>query len=458
MVAVSACGDNLMPEAGIRSGARLRAMYFTDAEGDRLFRGWFDRELGVECRWTGGDAPRCLPDLTPTSQFLDARCTEPLAEVLDPAPPGACAAPPPGYVGVGRDPCDAAAIDEVWPLTGETVAVTVVYDYDATAGTCTPREPAATPRSYYRAGPKLDRDHFVRGTVAALGRARIRSRTILGDDGSMAPLGAFDTELGAACAPSEADGCVPDAARAVLAEDAACTRPVITAATACEPPAIISAGHGSSRTLFERGALVTADPERDLLLYDMSVFIAGQGWSCSELTGRVNPGYGAYRAGREIPLTALAPAEARDGEGARIRPSWLVAGDHRELVGYRDAQLGFGCAPAQVAPGEWRCLPVLPYVTRVFFADAACTEPLPLIFDFGEGPAGLPGTEAVPEGSCGRRLRAYAPGAERAPQSYYYRAGGTCEPWGTPDFPVHAFELGPEVSLEPFPALAPVTE
>lgn len=73
--AAGACGDNEPAQGEVRSGARIRAMYYIDAEGDRIPRGWFDRERDAACEWTAGPSPYCIPtDRRDTNVYADVTC------------------------------------------------------------------------------------------------------------------------------------------------------------------------------------------------------------------------------------------------------------------------------------------------------------------------------------------------------------------------------------------------
>ena len=296
------CGDNEQPQGVIKSGSRLRASYFVDDDGDRMFRGWFDRDLAGECTWSGGDAPRCLPARIATHQFRDADCREPVVPwTRDPS--DICAPRPAGYLAIARDACAADAVDELWTVGPEAVVLGTVHDLDARTGTCTARtvEPTST---FLHGAERVALDRFVGGQPRDLGHGRIRTRSIVSDDGAVVPGRAFDTELGATCEPTVERGCFPASAAATFAEDDACDHPVLTVPTACSPTPYLYMPQTTPVSLFERGELVTSDPARDLVLYNMSFIIAGQGWSCSRSNVRLLPGFSLYRAGPTVPLAA----------------------------------------------------------------------------------------------------------------------------------------------------------
>src|SRR5688572_20672983 len=91
--AAVACGDNSRPDVDVSGGRRLEPRFWDAGDGARVFRAWFDRALGVECRFgpaTDGSY-RCVPLEARTDvAFADSACTR----LLTIAP--ACG-PPPTY-------------------------------------------------------------------------------------------------------------------------------------------------------------------------------------------------------------------------------------------------------------------------------------------------------------------------------------------------------------------------
>lgn len=457
------CGDNELPQDVVRSGSRLRAMYFTDAQGDRLFRGtWFDRELGAECAWTGGPTPRCVPARTDTAYFTDAACTAPVVVTAPPQdPPDACADPLPAYIAVRRDPCVYDSVDQVWSLGAPVATPASLYVFNADTGACTAT--TADPSSaYFAAGPEVPLDRFVGGElVDDLGRGRIRTRTIVADDGALVPLGAYDDQLAAACDVHNDPmrGCMPAASFAAFAEDDTCSRPVITAPDGCEPPAYIAMYQTEPSSYFARGELWTSDPAEVVQLYNMQVYIvADQAWSCSSSPASIVDGYSLYHAGDRLADDAFEPVVSERGGGVRVQPELARAANHREVTGYHDAALDLPCTPTEVAAGSWRCLPLLHGIwTSFFYADPACSEPIELMFHYGDEPD-LPGLDIDPEGTCGFRFRLFAPGTLRPVGTYFWDNSGVCEAYDPHAPDTEAYTIGPEVTLDPYPELTPVTE
>ncbi len=89
-------GGNHDRQAGFVSGSRLKTRVFTASDGAVEYRGFYDSQLNVDCRFgTANDGEtRCLPQgagLTAGPYFADAACTAPIAL-------GFCSGTPPAYV------------------------------------------------------------------------------------------------------------------------------------------------------------------------------------------------------------------------------------------------------------------------------------------------------------------------------------------------------------------------
>lgn len=452
------CGDNEPPQGEVRSGDRIRAMYFVDDAGTRIPRGWFDRQLGVECTWMGGEEPMCLPAYLGTNFFADAACTEPIAEVR---PPLACDSAPAAYVAVWRDPCDENIADEVRTITDEPVPGPLVYQYSSWTGTCNPfpNDGAVT---YRRTGTRLGPAQLVHGRVVNAGHGRIRTRTILGGDGTRVPSGAFDAELDVACWLDEDLGCLPSATHSGYAEDDACARPVARALLACGPPRYTATYAGGQLALYEGSELITSDPADELAVY--STYAPGDEPSavCDPTTISAWEGTGLYRAGSPVDLDRLVPVERQVGLGGPTVPAWRVTGAHRELIGHHLAGTDLECHPEQIAPGLWRCLPYLSRVSRgVTYADDACTQPIAVAVGFDPAVDHLPAIERRSDGACGETLHPFALGAERPAGSTFRRGpDDTCVVLEqvVMGFDFRVFDVGAEATLAMFPTLTPIVE
>lgn len=60
------------------SGTRLKARYYSGADGSRQFLNWFDSELGTQCSFAdlGDGVLRCVPPVTGVVHYADSACTQ----------------------------------------------------------------------------------------------------------------------------------------------------------------------------------------------------------------------------------------------------------------------------------------------------------------------------------------------------------------------------------------------
>ncbi|MCE9576166.1 MAG: hypothetical protein K8W52_23660 [Deltaproteobacteria bacterium] len=441
------CADDALVQGEIRSGSRIRAVYWVDAEGDRLFKGWFDRERGEECEWTAGPHPRCVPDHAQAWMFADADCTEPVAFVFGTV--GACPAAPPPYVGVQGDPCEPGSVGELWALSPEPIAPSVVYAWDPLNSGCTAYATHPESETYYRVTTQVPLEEFVGGRGADFGGGRVKTRTVLGDDGTVAPGAPFDTDLDAICSPIVGASCEPEAMHSSYADDAACARPIGVTSATCAPPGYIAA-NDSPTTYVRRGALLSDTAGETLSVFDDFA-------ACVPANLVVSAGAAVYRAGDALAPSALVPVTVEHGVGARLSPNWLIAGDHRRALGFYDLDLGAVCYPRAIMPAGLACVPPSFWVSRDrYFADSACTAPLPLIVEIGDAPHGFPALDQ-PNG-CDAIAHAYQRGAARSPSTYFFKSGDACLPGTDLGTVVPTYELGAEVSLAMYATVTSATE
>lgn len=450
LMLVAACGDNLHGRGAIDSGSRLRATYLLTAAGDRVFQRFHDQELDLDCTFQGTSPPRCLPPHQLTAGYRDAACAQPVVRV----DLGPCAEVP-AYVTVEPDLCTGATT-RLWPV-GQAIAITTVYQRDAN-GVCTPA-PADPTASYRMTLDEVPLDRFVAGRVVDLGGGRILTRTVIGDDGTAAPLAAFDSELDATCRPNMTwEACVPEYSGTFFADDTNCTSPVITTRTACALPEFIRDSTSDGLALRERGALVTADPSVTLQIYDRSVIVAMTGMhSCTPRTVNLLEGFALYKAGAPVAIDSFEPVERVIGDGVRLQPWLLRSGGYSEPEGYYDAKLERDCTIQATAPGVWRCMPETNYVYEFLFADPQCTQRANVMFtDDNDDRDDSFAIHYTDDGACGPLLRAYHPGTEIASGSVYYPQQGVCMPYTWEG--VHAFTVGLNAPIDGFVALTERTE
>ena len=175
---------------------------------------------------------------------------------------------------VAVDACtdpEAVRARKIWTVAAVTSADPI---YQWSSGGCTPTQPTSD-TTYYRTKDSIGPERFVAGRVVELGGGRIKTRTIVGDDGSLAPAGAFDSDLDATCTvSSDRMQCIPAFVGSNIAEDTTCSLPIGVAPQSCAPPRYIGVAHDQLR-LWRTGELYTDDPTRVITVYDSSILIAG---------------------------------------------------------------------------------------------------------------------------------------------------------------------------------------
>ncbi len=258
--------------------------------------------------------------------------------------------------------------------------------------------------------------------------------------------GFHDRQLGVRCwFARAADGsqrCLPlrSFAAAVLYQDAACTRPVqVRPASACEPPAYLGVRSGQgcpgAEVLYRAGAPVA----------EAELFGRDAAGGCARLPApSATDQVLALEEAPPAAFVAAVPAPA-PAVGGRLVPARLIAEDGAASpAGWRDTQLGHGCALLTAADGELRCLPAeLPVVQAGLFADDRCRVPAAV---------GLASTCARAEqvlramtARCETRF-AVAAGGDRAVA--HQQMGGRCGP--VAGDPPATFPLGMEVPAATF--------
>ncbi len=453
------CGDNLRPVTdGVRSGDRLAATFWVGG-GARLFAGFFDRELGLRCRFEllpDDERAVCVPAAASAeaTAFLDDRCTTPLVRATV-TPSGER----PRVARVEADVCEPPAF---WAL-GEAIEVPQFYTRTS-YGACAWR--AASPgEPWYPGARHLPIDELVGGRVRVEDRGQtLHLRYVDGDDGSRQPIGVYDARMGAPCAFTDQlfDGdaalaCYPDLCALELDRrlDRAC-RPVLFS-VAQGPGWPVSCACAARRfALIAASAPPLRAPEiREIgsELPEPVELFAENGDTC-EYTGYVSSP--AWRTG-----DAVAPIAGRravlEGTG-RLRPLAIVADDDGTEVlepWLRDREVAIECQPRLARDGVRRCLPSgLTQLADSFFADDACTHPARVAYavDF-DGSTRW----AIVDDIDGRRA-VYQVTGELLPGNLYRRFAEVCAPhsWSVPF--ERFFVVGPEAAPERFAVMTELVE
>ncbi len=364
---------------GLADGTRLRARVWDGGDDARIFRTWFDTELGVECQFAmaADGRYRCLPSgssaiwLDPVV-FSDAACTRPA--VIVPS-----CEPAPAYVHgprIATPTCDepeGLPVLALGPLRG-----TPRYYRQLGAG-CTALE-AAAEQQVHDVGDEVPAASFVPAQLRVPeGAARVSPYVFVGEDGAQEAVSSWDREHDRECtwfAAADRFLCRPvevvlhydwiwaDAGCSVhAAVDLVSVRP-------CAPPtAVIGAGDGP---YFESYLEVGAEVPRS------QVFNDEQG-TCSPETSELPDTY--YLEGAPIPASSLPTLlHVLDGVG-RLRAERFTDEQGNPLAvatRLHDSEAGQACVLATFVDGL-RCLPDPGYATLgPLFADPTCTTPLAL--------------------------------------------------------------------------------
>jgi hypothetical protein len=429
----------LVPTA---SGSRLAALWVEGSNpavaAGRVFDGFFDRQLGVRCRFArmADGSHRCLPTRSTAGavRFLDPACSRP-AQVQ---PANACE--PPAYLAVRTGTgCPGA---EVLYRRAAPVASTELYGRDA-AGACSPLPPPAATDAAH-ALEEVPLTSFVAATPAPWAGGRLVAERLTAEDGAVSPGGWRDASLGHPCAfQVAADGelrCLPadlPAVQAGLFADSQCRQPA-----ALGPPSTCMRAEQVLRPVGSRCetrfAVMTGG---DRLVPHQST-----GGRCLPIPGAAPP---VYPVGPEVPPASFAGGLTTGAlaTAGRLRPLVRLAGDAAAgESGFFDEERKVSCAPQLAADGVLRCLPRSEGELSLF-ADPDCRVPV-VSARLGCTPPTVV-AQTVP-GTCPARARIHRVGAATF-AAVYARDASRCLPAPFPQQSL--FRLGPEMPPTDFAPL-----
>jgi hypothetical protein len=414
LVALAACGDNVSPRlAQIRydiDGVELAdPQHFHDLQRD---------EDCVATPWADG-ATYCTPAFTPAA-YLDPICSDPVAQTAD---------SPSGYAATYFVLNGTVSLRRLHPIQRE---VAPPDEYWVLEGTECIGPYAGDSTTHFAAlGPELDETRFVRIRKAPLeGDGRIQRLAVTTDDGLHILTGFHDRTLDTDCSLEftsdvASPRCVPDASRATLFDDAACSRPVLVAPG--QEPAFARYGDDACPTYAPVGDDVTGRP----------VF-GVRGDTCAPVT--LPEPYPLFSVGAPLDLAVVT---REPGTGDRIQPITVVTGRLRGPdTAVHDTRLGVDCRPGMLA-GSPRCLPATTSVVS-YYIDDQCRDPIDVAIVTDGACSPLPryasGTDTI-----------YALGDAVPMQLYEVSTGDRCMPFA-PLPPQVAHLLGPALPPETFAA------
>lgn len=380
-------------------GTRLKGRFWVTAEGDRAWDTWWDTELDIACDFNSAadGVMRCLPDNWDDSQevFTDALCTQPLYTRMSIGP-----CEPIDYImRVGSGTCEMPSGDRFFELGAAATPGSV---FTKTGADCVasalPKEPL------YAKGPEVPPAMFMGSTPAEFGAdTRIRTRGVLGTDGTKQVFGWRDTQLaGEDCYFETAeDGksrCLPGGLQSAGYNDAACSMPVLQLTPRCDQKvpsySLQSSGDGCATDyrVFKRGEAVSGTR------------YVGTPENCA--AGPPLEGSMLFQSLPAPPETfqEVTPTIAQNDPG-RLKARYRDAGD----VGcwfhnFWDDELKQICSFLTASDEKQRCLPSTAISVLQTFSDAACTVPAALSAIDECTPTTPPeySTNEMP-GECGRR-------------------------------------------------------
>jgi hypothetical protein len=413
--------------SAIESGSRLRARWEV-AAGARRLVGWHDQTLGLDCefeRYVAGRQHRCLPHVALMAPFYaDAACTEQLA-VNDAALPGEHDTTP-HYVMVRPD--NACVANPTFFEIGAPADSSSVFTNSS--GTCMPM---LGPPELYRVGAAVAETTF----VGAVEQPMEGQLLLHAEDGAGVPWGGWDGTR--AVLPTSAGDTSVSWAPWIVAyqrndrfADAACSVPLAAKGAAdarCPMDAVLSfipspMGHITGVAFSALGAPVTSTYGRD-----------SNSGACMATS---DSGEIAFQIGASIPNEQLRTA------GDTLEGTGSVQVHHATLDGHAiwntaknsqwggngpprpdyfvDAATGLQCDPLPGADGALRCIPQPMVAGEIYFADAACSQPVVAIVGT------LPPPSLITSAAGDGRFHGWPVQGQVTPAQLFSFGSGSCTP------------------------------
>jgi hypothetical protein len=287
----------------------------------------------------------------------------------------------------------------------EAVTVDAAWVRDA-AGACVGPF-ATTGQRFYARGAAVTASELTRIEAREIHTGgRVSLRVNASDDGLSVPVGMRDAALGFDCivrqTSTSAATCLPPRQAALRFSDAACAKPVVGQHASYNDVApYVFAGEVCAPQGFMVGVEIAAVPGYELV-----------GGACVATTAPI--GHRWFEAA-SIELATMDRRRVTSG-GARLDAIEIAAGDVVIDAGNRfDTRTGGECHLASSAsePGVRRCLPQDPGFEHTYYADAACTQAVPLANVYRQAPMA----------KCGAALPPFAVAADRP--GHYLRIMGS---------------------------------
>jgi hypothetical protein len=441
--------DGAVAALEARSGSRLKARWSVAPDGRRVFLGWFDSRMNVDCAFgrAADGLYHCLPGqlgaALPAYYFADPACTQPAVLVGRTVPTFATTACGPASFITRYDFMTCNLGIRVFQVGAEITGQT----FSKLGGGCR----AAFPQpgtTAFTVGPEVPLDSFVRATVEGVPVSTggsLQPTVFAADDGARQPFGWQDASDRAACRILRlGDGalhCVTRSAAVstVSFSDTACTQPAL-ATSNCGPVPRYAYATEAGRCPEVHTVRTVGDR--------LATYQYGLDGTCTPRSGANTL---VYAVGAEAPPQSFAPFDVSDETTGQLRRrGQSLAGQPSLLTGWVDADRNTPCRAIRFGD-KVRCAPVPVAGDAIAYADAACTTPLGLF----QGRCPDAYTFNVDESSCPVRLRIFAVGARstgpvfvRGLDSTVDPARITCSPYTPqPTDAVHELTPVPETDL-----------
>jgi hypothetical protein len=444
---VAACGDNVTPSVAggeARSGSRLKVERYVYPDGTSQFETarFYDASRTEECTpavWSDGQT-YCTPAAN-EAVYTDAECTQligrvgegeratdyflrtyMLVQVEHPSrlfEAGAEAPPPP----------------QIWRARG---------------GACFGPETPAPRDRYFHLGTEVRREHLVRiKHTTSTEASRLAVTSMISLDGLHVPSELVDRDLELPCdldlaATGGAIHCIPRGAREAryFADDACTIHQIDITFGDPVPPVVWSRDAETACTAYHVVGGAVSGP--------LFRVIAG---TCQA----VNTPSDAELFGLARPFEVATLARARehhDGRrllGIRAFEGDLTIDDPRLF----DTALATECRRSEIAPGDFRCVPVTETRVTTVFADPLCSTPL-LVALIDTRTCALRARYAMRSDTEATTFHAI--GEVHAGPAYIISTAELCVPFAPTNPDIAMYAVGPALTAEQLPAATVITD
>ena len=394
------------------SGTRLRAVVQV-AGGIKLFSGWHDSELDIDCQWQfdPDGTERCVPrNVDGYLSYSDAKCTKLVAVVNSTLPVPAWLPEPNGFK------CNQGP---AYRTIGASVTVTDLY-YPDSSGACMPTGPVDVNHVTKTVGAIVPGSTFVAATktVREARDARLSATVRVAADGSREVTSHLDLERQVACSPREHAGdgmaCVP-LNRAYLQS--------LFANATCDAPAAYYPGYGQAcgkaPDIIQESKAWFTDNYFEVGK-DVTGSVYGQQPTCKPYVPEFEPNATFFAVGKSIAWASLAQLSTKN-EGAGQIALRVTRGADDELItreAFFDTKLDSVCRENVTSDLKTRCAPSAPFQVDDF-ADDKCTQGL---FGYTAGVAPIAQTAFVQAPAAGGGTTLFKRGAKVATPAKVWHA------------------------------------